>query len=544
MAGLTPPRDAPSPPRVSLRRFGLVFAVSLVVASGFWSPFISGGSPNAFDWASHHYHYFDWVRTSFAEHGAVPLYMADAWITPNFLANAESPQMGPLAPLLLVLPTAVYLKVLVVFFAALGLTGTFMLLRDLDVGALIAAPVAFVFAFQGFVVSHVAIGHHWAMGALLLPGLLCLYRRAALGSNAALWLAAAGNAFTIAGGQHQPFIWQNLFLGFVALLWSLRVRDGFPISRLALLWVASFGLGAVKLLPMWIEFRDYDPSVRIPGIPFGVALWSLVARGQEPGTVVEGLEYLHGAAWWEYAFYLGGLAAAILALGIGAARREWPLLLMGCVFVWLSLEWPSSLRALDPWPLLAELPVWRTQRGPSRMLFAGLFALLVAGSLGLQRLSELVPERHSRTAAAVGALLGLVVCVDLFVEGLAWQRASVGEPLASRDHEPRPRKVRGSKQGLAVLEEFSPNRLVYRISSPAGERFVLPVRYGKRELEWDVGGLPARAHRGKLSLDLPPGERNVAMTYRPKLFRAGLALSAATCLALLGQVAWRRQRRG
>jgi len=37
------------------------------------------------------------VRIAFVEHGTLPLYMADAWVTPNFLANAESPSLAPLA---------------------------------------------------------------------------------------------------------------------------------------------------------------------------------------------------------------------------------------------------------------------------------------------------------------------------------------------------------------------------------------------------------------------------------------------------------------
>ena len=89
-------------------------AAALVLAACFWSPLLLGGALSGGDWASHHFHYFDWVRISMGRYGVSPLYMADAWVTPNFLANAESPSLSPLAWLALLLPTGAALKLLLV----------------------------------------------------------------------------------------------------------------------------------------------------------------------------------------------------------------------------------------------------------------------------------------------------------------------------------------------------------------------------------------------------------------------------------------------
>jgi ABC-type antimicrobial peptide transport system permease subunit len=72
------------------------------------------------------------VRIAFVEHGTLPLYMADAWVTPNFLANAESPSLAPFAWLLAVLPTDAYLKGLIVVHTAVGLLGGLWLARNLN----------------------------------------------------------------------------------------------------------------------------------------------------------------------------------------------------------------------------------------------------------------------------------------------------------------------------------------------------------------------------------------------------------------------------
>ncbi len=522
------------PPRTLLG----IALLSLLAAGLFYAPLLFGGPLHGYDWSSHHYHYFDWVRISLTRHHTLPLYMADAWITPNFLANAEAPTLGPLTWLLFVLPTGAYIKLLIVVFAAAGLAGMALLLRDLGVAAPVAAPVAILFAFNGFFVSHLAVGHHWAMGAYLLPGLLALYRRAALGSGAALWGAAALNAFTILGGQHQPFIWQNLLLSLFAALWALRVRALFPLTRWALLLLATAGLGAVKLLPMFVEFADYAPTARTQGLPPALLLATLAGRGQHAELSDPAVVFEYGAGWWEYAGYVGPLGLVCLVAAFAALRSGWPLLAIGVLFLLLSLE-SSPL-----WSLLRDLPVWRSQRGPSRLLFLALFSFAVVGGVGLARLWGWARPRWPRGAPALAALLALLVAADLFAESLAWQRAAVGEPIASLAHRPLPLVVVPPRVGRAELHDFAPNRLVYRVEAERPTRVVLPVRFGKRSAEWRVDGLVAISHGDRLAVEVPPGRREIAMTFRPPYLRAGAVVSAATLLLLAGQALRRRRGAG
>lgn len=535
MTELAPPRGA-DPAPVSLRDGAREAGVALAAAALFWSPLLFGGAIAGRDWASHHWHYFDWVRTSLLEHGTLPLYMADAWVTRNFLANAESPCCGPLAPLLLVLPTDLYLELLLLLFSAAGLWGCFRLLRDLGVSEPVAAVSALPFAFGGFFVSHLCVGHPWALGGYLLPWIVLCYRRAALGSGAALWAGAGLNALTILSGQHQPFVWQNLFLGGFATLWSIRVRASFPLSRLALLWLAAAGLGALKLLPMLAEFASYAPEARIPGLPWRLLPASLAGSGQAPALAPPGLGYDHGAGWWEYAFYVGALPLAALGAGLAAARRGWPLLALGGFFLLLSLESGIGL-----WGRLESLPVWRTQRAPSRFLFPALFAFQVVAALGLERIYRAAGRRWPRAALGTALALALGIGADLFRESLPWQRAATGAALSSRDHRPRP--IRFESAGARVeLVGFAPNRLVYRVRSGHAAELELPLRYGTWRPEWRVDGLPARSRSGRFAIQVPPGERDVVLRYRPPLFEAGLALSAATLGIGIGAALLRRRR--
>jgi hypothetical protein len=374
------------------------------------------------------------------------------------------------------------------------------------------------------------------MGGYLLPALLALYRRAALGSDAALLGAALLGAFTILSGQHQPFVWQNLLLSGFAVLWSLRVRAHFPLSRWALVLLATAGLAAVKLLPMWLEFADYAPSARIQGLPLGSLLPALVGGGQGPELVDPRIAYEHGAGWWEYAFYVGPLPLLCLLAGCVAARGSWPLLVLGALFLVLSVE------SLGVWPLFEELPVWRSQRGPSRFLFLALFSFLVVAAPGLERLRAAARARWGSAATALVWILALLIGADLWLESRAWQRAATGPAIPAAEHRPRPRVVQAP--GLrAELREFAPNRLLYRVEASHPARLVLPLRFGKRDAEWRVAGLRPLEQRGKLALEVPAGERDVILEYEPPGARSGALVSALSWLALAGLFLWRRRGR-
>jgi hypothetical protein len=528
--------------RGSGRELAGSFGLGIVVATLFYSTLLFGGSLHGYDWSSHHWNYFDWLRISITEFHTLPLFMNDAWITKNFLANAESPILGPLTPLLWFLPTDAYIKLLVVVFSATGFSGMAFLLRDLGVRREIAGFAALVFAFNGFFVSHLSVGHPWVLGGHLLPGLVCAYRRAALGSGRGLWLAAALNACAILGGQHQPFVWQNLLLALLALLWALRARALFPLSRLALLMLATAGLAAVKLLPMLAEFSDYDPTERIQGLPAALVLPALLASGQHPEWRAPGVVFAHGSGWWEYAFYVGPIAVACLAAGLVRARRCWPLAAIAALFFVLAVDWSSPLRGFDVWPWLGDLPIWRTQRGPSRFLFLSLFGVIVVASMGLQRLWDRDFARLPRAATGVALALSALAAADLYAASLPWQRAGIGAALSEQDHRPRPLHLRDGERVTAQLREFAPNRLLYHAIAVQPGRLVFPFRWGKGAPEWRVDGLSASSQRGKLAVDVPRGEREIVMIYRPRFFNAGIATSAITLVCIAGTRLWRRRR--
>jgi hypothetical protein len=368
--------------------------------------------------------------------------MADASHTPNYLANAQSPVLGPLVWLLFAIPADAYIKLLIVLYTAAGLLGTALLLRDLRVSTPLAILGSLAFAFNGYAVAHVAVGHHWSLGSLLLPALVLLLRRALGGSRGALVAAGGLGAINLLEGQHHPFLWNHGFLLLLGLWVSVRDRRPRPLATALAVCVLSAGLAGVRLLPMLAEFSGYAPMLRIRGIPPDTLLWSLVTPGQYAGTSAFGIQRAFGSGWWEYAFYLGAPLLGVLVLGAAAAwRRCWPLLAAAAPFLLLALDLSAWHPSLDPWLWLKALPGVDTQRSPARLASVALFALVIAGSVGLQRIWEHLRERTGWRPRCRGRRL---LCVATAIDLTARRALGGGAgPPASRSHR-RPALLRAT----------------------------------------------------------------------------------------------------
>jgi len=515
-------------------RVALLLAAATALALWLHGGLLFGGSLHGFDWGIH-WHYYDWTATALREHGVLPLFMRDAWHTPNFAANAQAPIFGPLVPLLLWLETDTYLKTLIVLYTAAGLAGGFLLGRDLGARPLLAGLASACYGLGGFFAAHVAVGHHWALGAYLLPVLLLLVRRALGGSRAALAGAAAVDALALLEGQHHPFLWQNAFLLTWAGLASWRARDARHLRIAGTVVALAAGLAAVRLVPALFEFADYAPSARISGIPPAALPFSLTARGQGPGTEAFAIDFHTGSGWWEYAFYLGWPGLLFVAVGAAAAgRRHAALLGAGALFALLALD--TRALGFDVWAWLQHVPGISSQRAPARLLLLALFAACAAAGPGWERLLRTLPGPRGiprRLLPAALAVLALGVALDLGTWARPWQRAAVGEPLASRPHRlPDPRLRDGPDGGVQTLRA-EPNRARFRVHSAGPAWLVFPIPFDAQRGQWDAGERPVLATpRGLLAVRVGAGGEVVELRFRPRGLRLGLAGSLLTAAGL------------
>ena len=519
----------------------LATLAAAAVVAWFFHPILSRDSLAGFDWPIN-LAYYDWTRTSFTEYGAFPLYMAGAPHSFNLIANPQSPVLSPLIGLLLLLPAGTYVKLLLVTYATLGLIGMIALVREHGVAPEIACFTGVVFAFNGFFLAHFAVGHPFFVAVYLLPVLLLLFERARRGSSAALWGAAGVNVLVLLEGANHPFLWQNVLLLLLASAWCLEARSLRPAWTWLRFQALSLGLGAFKLLPMLAEFLGYAAGKRNSGLPPAAALWSLMAHGQNPMTTHPDVVFQLGSGWWEYAFYVGVVPCVFVVAGLYAARRCWPLLLIGAFFLVISLDLRAAGTSLDPWSLIEGLPGWNTQRVPSRFLVMAIFVLLVAAAAGVQRMLDSVRERRLLHAALRGAVaLGAVlVLVDLRIQSIPWQGQGSGSQPVSLDRRP-PLLLAPAAEGSSVrFSEFTPNRFSVAVRSPVTAHLVLLGEREDRKHDWRIAGGAIESIGGRIAVRVDPGEREVRFRYTPRFLRLGIGLTALT---LLAGVTWPRHAR-
>jgi len=511
---------------------GLALA-AVALALVFQGGLLFGGALAHFDWAIH-WHYYDWLRIGFQEHGTLARFMNDAWHTANFVANAQSPALGPLVWLLAWLPTELYVKGLVALYTAIGVAGGFLLARDLGARPMLAACASVLFACSGFFAAHVAVGHHWSLGGYWLPWLLWFARRGRRGTTGAWLGVAAVQALALLEGQHHPFLWQNGLLGLWLVFDAVRTREPGPLWRFAAATLLGLCLAGVRLVPLVLEFADYLPEDRIGGLPPGALLFSLVSRAQGPTTAGFGVVFEHGSGWWEYTFYLGWVGLVFVTVGaVAAARREAALLGAGLVAVILCLD--TTGLGFDVWETLRTLPVASSQRCPSRLLFFGLFAAIFAAVVGWERLLASTPGRRLGPRAGTWAFggLALVLAVDLVSAARPWQAAAVGPPQTSRDHRVFAPILLPPALGTVKALRPRPNELAYRVEIDRPGFLAVQVEWDRYGPDWRAEGFDTvRAPSGHLAVRVPAGESEVVLRYRTPGLAAGAALSLTTVLGL------------
>jgi uncharacterized membrane protein YfhO len=94
---------------------------------------------------------------------------------------------------------------------------------------------------------------------------------------------------------------------------------------------------------------------------------------------------------------------------------------------------------------------------------------------------------------------------------------------------------------VILLETYGPNEIRLRVDAPADAYLVLSeVWYpGWRAT---VDGVPAqvlRANYAFRAVRLGPGQNEVHLTFAPRSWRLGLAISGLTLLVVVGWVVWR-----
>lgn len=467
-------------------------------------------------------------------------------------------------------------ELFVVFvFAILGMEGMYRWLRLRVVEPAAAMLVAPVFALSG----HFSIAYYrgWTnfFGFELVPWILLGITLSARGRVRGL--AISGVAFATMLGFGGSFAAPLVAVAAVAE----AVRALFEQPRqarwraVAMLASAASFMATVAMVRLWPLAETLAAAPRImAGTP-----------GHQPKAVlsmiVSVVALKDGDVELKGAFYIGAAFLAVAALG-GSERKAIRAIFFVVIFVWLSAGYA---RKPALFALLRELPVFSALRYPERFLWIATLFVCEPAAHALARVPLLGEGRRWRIG--VWMMLGGAVLWTVFNQVTAFGRLAAARQLGTVSTTTAPAEFhqgRGNRwlashyQALGIgslscwethpvvmspllrgdlpAEEYlseqtrdagvvkrtawSPNRIALRTSLSRPARVLVNQNWHPG---WHASVGSVVSNEGLLAVDVPAGEHDVTLRFRPWSTLAGAGVTL-TSLAMLVLLARRSRRRG
>lgn len=494
--------------------------------------------------------------------GELPLW--DPWYCGGIYGLGEPQSRFASPPFLLSLVFGVErAELLVVFlFTVVGMEGTYRWIRLRVNDSTAALRIAPVFALSG----HFAVAYFrgWTnfFGFELVPFILYGITLAARGRTSGIVVGAI--AFAVMVGFGGTFA--APLVAVAAVIEAARALSEQPPSRrlraLAMLAaLASFMLAAsaVRLLPL-AETLAAQPRI-MAGTP-GHAPKKLLF------FLMKSLVIKDSDAADPGSFYVGAAFLALVALG-GSDRKSIKPLVVVVVFLWLAAGYA---RKPALFALLRELPVFSALRYPERFLWLAILYASEPAANALAKLPRLGDGKRWRIGANVVLSLAVVVTIGSEIQTFASINKERELGVVAVDRREDFRQARGNRwlaahydgigagslscwethpvtmspklRGDLLAEEYvvdpgvghakrvswSPNQIVVRASMASAGRLMVNQNWHPG---WRASVGTVVSDDGLLAVDLPPGERDVTISFRPRSALAGGAVTAAALAALV-----------
>lgn len=403
----------------------LALACLYVLGAALWVRLFNRGeiALSAFDWRQQRIYYA--IMRDALQTGQIPFFMtAELQTTNRFLGIPET----SLLPHVLLLPFVSqqhFALLETLLFYSVGFVGCLLIKRRFRLSLLPFTFVFLLFTFNGYITSHIAIGHVMWHAYFLLPlFILPVFDLIAPDAprHTALKLALVLFVIVLHGAVH-IYTWCALFLLVLALA---NLRDVRLVKRVLTAILLSGLLSTFRLIPaaltFWGEERFFVSGYATLSDLFGALTeirdFDYVSQFN-PNTA----SVLYGAGWWEFDAFVGlaGLAA-ILYFGVALrftgtpelsdlkyTRLDTPLLTL---FIFSLNDFYKPIRSLP-------IPLVQSQRVPTRFLILPLLFLLV---IAAARLEKLLPRLKDKTGAKLLSIAAVVhVGLALRSHLLVWQ---------------------------------------------------------------------------------------------------------------------------
>ncbi len=542
-----------------------------------------------------------WIAVqSVTDFGQFPLFTPYTCGGMGLLGNPQSRVMTPWFLFHLLFGVDIGIRLELIVHVAFAFAGAYYLARVAGLSRTASFVSGLVFPICSFHYAHFAVGHAaTALPQAYLPWPLAFALRA-LELRRASFAACAGAVIALMFGEGGAYATAYSFLALAAVLgWAAVARRSWePLRVLALVLVFTAAFGAAKFALTYEVMQSNPRHTQNPDGFFPLLmLRALFSRNQD---LLQRHAYQRWS-WHEYSAYVSPFFMLLAILGAVLERRR-TRVYAACVALFAALAvgylfsiWETPPRPLEsPWTLLHRIPPFNSLRVPARlMVLVVLFLGLLAG-FGVDALRQ---RLSARRFGLVLALAGLSV-VDAWLVGTGNLEYAFGSkrdsaplpappagpfaqhfdrepPLMEGDDGPatrrmaavvhqgygvlncyepiRPRRAaiapdedgyRGEQYlvgaGTSRLVEWTPQRLTFDVSAPAGATLVVNQNFDAHfRLEDGQGRVVS--HGGLLAVELPPGPQRVTLAYVCWSFWLGLLAALGATLATV--LLWRRERK-
>lgn len=506
------------------------------------------------------------------------------------LAHPHSSFLSPFYLLVLFFGPIIGIKLQILLFVIIGLSGMFSLLKHLSIKEIPAYIASSVFMLSSIYSLHLTEGHVEWLGMALVPWLFLNYLKGTE-KRKYLYIGILLLALMMLGGSVDVTAIAVLFLTIYALIRFLIERRISWVKNINVIFLGAFLVSSIKLIPMIDFLSDYPrkidssenisplllPSVlldRNQGYLYSLTKWNYPDKGTR---IKNDLAIDYG--WHEYGAYVGIVPLLLFGAGIFLnLKRQLPLFLTGAIFLMLSLGRGSPI---DLWKIFHTFPIYNSLHVPSRFIVIFIFAFSVFVGLGLSRIQEMLCRQQKRWSVLILAL-GLFILYDLCsVSGHILKQAFTVKPanieenvefkqryttvnfypeisrsslypaflsnsgiidayevinvakgnvLAADNQEYRGEAYLVNQRGSCKITSFSPNKISVSVNVNAPDILAINQNYYKG---WRVKGAKdnnLKSFIGLISTQVDSSVREVVFYYLPSSFIIGSIISGVSLL--------------
>jgi hypothetical protein len=382
------------------------------------------------NWGKIDFNYHDWAeinaaRIAFVQDairkGVLPLHMTEPAhlknITDRYLVIPDA-IVGPQMVLFAFLETGPFIYVNTLFLYAVATSGLLWFRKKAGLSLFVYSILFLMFNFNGYIISHLSVGHLTWWSYFLYPWILVLTFQIFERQVGWRWITGMSLLMFVMfleGGSHQ-FAWFILFF----MLLGLSNRAHFFLMVKTTLFATL--LTMVRIVPPILGLGEF-PIENLGGYPTVVDLFAALIQNKAPAESLPTISAMTGKlglGWWEYDLYVGVIGMLFLVcFGIidwlrhaKDVSKHAGLILPTIALIFFSIGNFYVLVKLVPFPMFAG------ERVSARMISVPFAFLLFVGGLCYQKWLANYPTTRARILQL--GLLGLLFS-DLWTHLKIWR---------------------------------------------------------------------------------------------------------------------------